>query len=50
MSNPMLATTNSNLYIKIKEPSDGAPPTSGIGGPSSDRFSYFNNISKITIS
>ena len=38
MSNPMLATTNSKLDFRVKEPSDGAPPTSGIGGPSSDRF------------
>ena len=38
MSNPMLATTNSKLDIRVKEPSDGAPPTSGIGGPSFDRF------------
>ena len=37
MSNPMLATTNSNLDTRVKEPSDGAPPTSG-GGPSYDRF------------
>ena len=37
----MLATTNSNLDIRVKEPSDGAPPTSGIGGPSTDRFNIF---------
>ena len=38
MSNPMLATTNSNLDIRVKEPSDGAPPTSGVGPGSSDCF------------
>ena len=37
MSNPMLATTNSNLDTKIKEPSDVAQvPPSGPGSP--DRF------------
>ena len=45
MSNPMLATTNSNLDIRVKEPSDGAPPTSGIGGPSTDRFNLFEGRS-----
>ena len=39
MSNPMLATTNSNLDIRVKEPSGGTPPTSGMGSPFSDRFS-----------
>ena len=38
MSNPTLKTNNSKLEIRDKEPSDGAPPTSGIGGPSSDRL------------
>ena len=40
MSTPTLTNIPSNLDIKIKEPSDGAPPTSGIGGPSSDRFKF----------
>ena len=41
MSNPMLATTNSNLDIRVKEPSGiGAQvPPSGPG--SSDRFKMF---------
>ena len=41
MSNPMLATTNSNLDTRVKEPSDGAQvPPSGPG--SSDRFKSLN--------
>ena len=56
MSNPTLKTNNSKLDIRVKEPSDGAPPTSGIGGPSSDRFKisdYFltsNMFVKINVS
>ena len=41
MSNPMLATTNSNLDIRVKEPSAGAPPTSGVGPGSPDRVNMF---------
>ena len=38
MSNPMLATTNSNLDTRVKEQSNGAQvPPSGPGSP--DRFS-----------
>ena len=38
MSNPILATTNSKLDIRVKEPSGVVPPTSGVGPGSSDRF------------
>ena len=38
MSNPMLATTNSNLDIRVKEPSGVVPPPSGVGPGSPDRF------------
>ena len=38
MSNPMLATTNSNLDIRVKEPFGVVPPTSGVGPGSPDRF------------
>ena len=38
MSTPTLTNIPSKLDIRVKEPSDGAPPTSGIGGPSSDRL------------
>ena len=40
MSNPMLATTNSNLDIRVKEPSGvvPSPPPSGVGPGSPDRF------------
>ena len=36
MSNPILATTNSKLDTRVKEPSGVFPPPSGPG--SSDRF------------
>ena len=38
MSNTTLTNIPSNLDIRVKEPSGGAPPTSGSGGPSPDRF------------
>ena len=38
MSNPMLATTNSNLDTRVKEPSGVVPPPSGVGPGSPDRF------------
>ena len=38
MSNPMLATTNSNLDIRVKEPSGVVPPPPGAGPGSPDRF------------
>ena len=41
MSNPMLATTNSKLDTRVKEPSGVVPSPSGIGSPTLDRF---NNI------
>ena len=34
----MLATTNSNLDIRVKEPSGVVPPPSGVGPGSPDRF------------
>ena len=36
MSNPILATTNSKLDTKVKEPSGVVPSTLGVGSP--DRF------------
>ena len=45
MSNPMLATTNSNLDIRVKEPSSVVPPSSGVGlGSTPDRFSLISKI------
>ena len=41
MSNPILATTNSKLDTRVKEPSGVAPPPSGVGSPSIDRFKLF---------
>ena len=40
MSNPILATTNSKLDTRVKEPSGVVPPSSGVGssGPKPDRF------------
>ena len=37
MSNPILATTNSKLDIRVKEPS-GVDPPLGVGPGSPDRF------------
>ena len=41
MSNQILATTNSKLDTRVKEPSGVDPPTSGVGssGSTPDRFS-----------
>ena len=39
MSTPTLTNIPSNLDIKIKEPSGGTPPPSGVGPGSPDRFS-----------
>ena len=39
MSNPILPTTNSKLDTRVKEPSGVVPPPSGVGSPTSDRFS-----------
>ena len=44
MSNPTLKTNNSKLDIRVKEPSAGAPPTSGTCGPSYDRFSIYTDF------
>ena len=40
MSNPILATTNSKLDTRVKEPSSVVPPPSGVGssGSTPDRF------------
>ena len=39
MPNPILATTNSKLDTRVKEPSVVVPPpTSGVGPGSPDRF------------
>ena len=42
MSTPTLTNIPSKLDIRVKEPSDGAPPTSSSGGPPLDRFKMFN--------
>ena len=44
MSNPILATTNSKLDTRVKEPSGVVPsPTSGVGlGSTPDRFNLNN--------
>ena len=39
MSNPILATTNSKLDTRVKEPSGVVPPsTSGVGPGSPDHY------------
>ena len=40
MSNPILATTNSKLDTRVKEPSGVVPPSSG---STPDRFKCFKN-------
>ena len=44
MSDTTITNIPSALETRVKEPSDGAPHTSGSGGPSSDRFNWFNKI------
>ena len=45
MSNPILATTNSKLDTRVKEPSGVVPPPSGVGlGSTIDRFSIISNF------
>ena len=38
MSNPILATTNSKLDTRVKEPSGVVPPPTGVGPGTPDRF------------
>ena len=40
MSNTTLTNIPSNLDIRVKEPSGGTPPPSGVGPGSPDRFIY----------
>ena len=47
MSNTTITNIPSTLETRVKEPSDGAPPTTGIGGPSIDRFNMKEVIRKI---
>ena len=44
MSDTTMTNIPSALETRVKEPSDGAPPTTGIGGPSLDRFSSTKKI------
>ena len=45
MSNLILATTNSKLDTRVKEPSGVVPPSSGVGlGSTPDRFSLISKI------